>query len=106
MTEETKLGWHPAEIICALKMKGETLASVGAKLTPKLSRKTLSWALVKPHWRANQAIADFLGVPLHELWPQWFDEDGKLISTQPIPRPNAQPTLRAIRPSMPRRRAA
>lgn len=106
MEKRRETGWHPAEIICALKIKGETLASVGAKLTPKLSRKTLSWALTKPHWRANKAIADFIGVPLHELWPQWFDEDGKLISTQPLHRPRPKPTLRAFCPSMPPRHAS
>lgn len=106
MTKELDTGWHPAEIICALKLKGESLASVGKRLTPALSRKTLSWALTKPHWRANKAIADFIGVPMCELWPQWFDEEGKLISTQPLRRPPPQRISRHTRPSMVRQRAA
>lgn len=106
MTNRRGVGWHPAEIICALKLRGESLASLARNTTPKLSRKTLSWALVKPHARANKAIADFLGVPLHELWPQWFDAEGKLISTRPLPRPKPKPISRAHSPSMASQRAA
>ena len=39
----------------------------------------MSWALIRPHLRANHAIAEFLGVSLHELWPQWFDHSGGRI---------------------------
>jgi hypothetical protein len=64
------------------------------------------WALIKPHPRANAAIAEFLGVSLHELWPQWFDEDGKLISTTPLARPKLKPISSPRTESRARRRAA
>ena len=41
----------------------------------------------------------FLGVPLHELWPMWFDADGKLISREPLARP--KPLLLARRQPQP-----
>lgn len=97
-------GWHPAEVICAVRLKGESLASLGRKM--RLSRKSLSWALTKPHLRANRAIAEFLDVPLQELWPQWFDADGKLISRKATPRPEIKRIARGSGPSRPRRRAA
>jgi len=97
-------GWHPAEVICAVKMKGESLAGLARKV--RLSRKTLSWALTKPHPRANRTIAEFLGVPLNELWPQWFDSDGKLISREATPRPEIKRIPRRSSPSRPRKRAA
>lgn len=54
------------------------------------------WALISPHLKANKAIAGALGVPLCELWPEWFDADGKLISVapQPSPRPRGEPIPR------------
>ncbi len=64
------------------------------------------WALIKPHPRANAAIAEFLELPLNELWPQWFDEDGKLISTAPLERPKVKPMSSRRFESIPRRRAA
>lgn len=98
-------GWHRADILAAVKKRGSNLAEIARGVG--LARHTLYWAMsTSPRLRANKAIADFLGVPLHELWPQWFDEDGKLISTQPLPRPKPKPTLRAFRPSMPPRHAA
>lgn len=44
-----------------------------------LSAKYFSAALKKPLPKANQFIAQKLGIPLHELWPFWFDADGDLI---------------------------
>jgi lambda repressor-like predicted transcriptional regulator len=40
------------------------------------ARNTLHCALYKPHPAANRVIARFLGVSLHELWPQWYAPDG------------------------------
>ena len=65
------------DIMAAVRKRGSTLAGVGRSVG--LSRKSMSWALIRPHLRANKAIADFLGVSLHELWPQWFDRSGGRI---------------------------
>jgi lambda repressor-like predicted transcriptional regulator len=32
----------------------------------------MSWALIRRHERANLAIAEFLDLPAHELWPTWY----------------------------------
>jgi Ner family transcriptional regulator len=63
-------GWHRADIIAAVRKRGSTLAGVGR--TIGLSRKSMSWALIRRHERANLAIAAFLGLPAHELWPSWY----------------------------------
>ncbi len=65
------------DIMAAVRKRGSTLAGVGRSVG--LSRKSMSWALIRPHLRANAAIADFLGLSLHELWPQWFDRSGGRI---------------------------
>ncbi|QLP98543.1 MAG: helix-turn-helix domain-containing protein [Rhodoblastus sp.] len=59
-----------------MRKAGSSLAGVGRDVG--LSRKTMSWALIKPHPRANKAIAARLGRPLHELWPDWFDAAGAI----------------------------
>jgi Ner family transcriptional regulator len=62
--------WHRQDIIAALKKKGSSLAEVGRGLG--FSRATMSWALIKPHPRANAAVAATLGVSMNELWPLWY----------------------------------
>jgi Ner family transcriptional regulator len=98
-------GWHRADILAAVRKRGSSLAEIARAVG--LARQTMYWAMsASPRLRANKAIADFLGVSLHELWPQWFDADGKMISTQPLPRPMPKPISRAHSPSMARQRAA
>ncbi len=43
------------------------------------SASSLRAALVKPSTKVNLFIAQTLGIPAHELWPDWFDVDGDLI---------------------------
>ena len=97
-------GWHRQQIIAAVRMKGSSIAAIGRDIG--LKRPTMSWALIAPRIRANRAIADFLGVSMHELWPQWFDADDKLISTQALPRPRPQPISARSYESRHRREAA
>ncbi len=63
-------GWHRADIIAAVRKKGSSLARLGRSIG--LSRPSMSWALIKPHPRANAAIAELIETPMHKLWPQWF----------------------------------
>ncbi len=97
-------GWHRADIMAAVRKRGSSFAKIACSVG--LKRQTMCWAMIKPHPRANAAIAEFLGVPLRELWPQWFDEDGKVISTAPLPRPAVKPMTSRRHESSPRRCAA
>jgi len=63
-------GWHRADIVAAVKKRGSNLSELAR--TIGLSPKSLQWACVKRHPRANAAIAEFLDVPLHELWPGFY----------------------------------
>jgi Ner family transcriptional regulator len=69
-------GWHRADIIAAIHKKGMSLSRLGAR--NHLADSTLRAALKKPRTPSNRIIASFLGVPMHELWPQWFDRHGRL----------------------------
>ena len=66
---------HRADVIAEVRKGGATLAGLARHVG--LSRQSFSWALIKPHPRANEAIASFLGVHVHTLWPEWFDLNGR-----------------------------
>jgi len=101
---EVEGGWHRADVMAAVRKAGSSLAEIGRGVG--LKRQTMYWAFIHPHVRANRAIAAFLDVPLVELWPQWFDADGKLISREATPRPESKRIPRGSSPSRPRKRAA
>lgn len=71
-------GWHRADIMAGLRKKGTSLAALARRIG--FARCTMSWALMKPHPRANVAISEALGVSLHELWPDWYGADGTPVS--------------------------
>ncbi|CDG16784.1 helix-turn-helix domain-containing protein [Xenorhabdus doucetiae] len=74
----TQKDWHPAEIICALRKRGTTLAAVSreAGLSSSTLANTLSRAWPKGEW----IIANYLDVHPSEIWPsRYFDQNGQLI---------------------------
>lgn len=70
-------GWHRADIVAAIHKRGTSLA--GLARDHRLGDSTLRSALSYPRTPSNTIIADFLDVPLHELWPAWFDRRGQLV---------------------------
>ncbi len=67
--------WTPIQIKCAILLKGSTLRSVALKAG--LSVHACSVALKKPFPAAEEAIAEFLGIPASELFSERFNADGK-----------------------------
>ena len=72
-----KTGMHHADIVAAVKKSGTNLRQLA--LANGFGQSTLRAALHKPHPRAQRLIAETIGKPLHEIWPQWFDVDGARI---------------------------
>ncbi len=93
-----KEGWNRFDIIAAVRKRGSSLAGIARGIG--LSRKSLSWALIRPHDRANRAIAAFLKVPPHELWPEWFDASGQRIAAR-RPSPAARSSTTRVSESRP-----
>ncbi|WP_338803453.1 helix-turn-helix transcriptional regulator [Xenorhabdus griffiniae] len=70
--------WHPAEIICALRKRGTTLAKLSRE--SGLSSSTLANALSRPWPKGEYIIATALEVAPFEIWPsRYFDRQGNLI---------------------------
>ena len=70
-------GWHRADIIAAVNKRGFGLTTLAYKVG--VSPTSMKGCVHKPHPTANRALAKFLGVHVHELWPDWFDREGKRI---------------------------
>jgi Ner family transcriptional regulator len=87
---DPKDGWNRFDIIAAVRKRGSSLAGIARGVG--LSRKSMSWALIRPHDRANRAIAAFLKVPPHELWPEWFDASGQRIGARSPSRSRSSTT--------------
>lgn len=92
-----KSGWHRADIIAAVHKKDTSLRALA--LGRGLSESALRAALQRPRTPSNRIIAEFLGVPMHVLWPQWFDAEGRLTSS-------AKGARKRTRPSSAKRMAA
>lgn len=91
--------WDRPAILAEIRRRGSNLARIAE--AAGLKRTSLSWAMKNPRPRPCRAIAEFLGEPLDELWPNWFDKNGKLISTRPLdePGPRADSITRGARPA-------
>lgn len=61
---------HRAYIIAAIREKGSTLAqlSIDAGLHPR----TLGNALERKYPKGEKIIADFIGIPPQEIWPERY----------------------------------
>lgn len=69
--------YHKEDIKAAVRKKGSTLQALS--IQHGLQEKTVAGSLRVPMPRANRAIADFLGISLHQLWPAWYDQSGNRI---------------------------
>ncbi len=70
-------GWHPEVIKTAIRVRGTTLSKLA--LDHGLPESSCRVALIRPHPEADKVISKFLAVPLCELWPSRYDDDGNAI---------------------------
>ncbi|HFC6352243.1 helix-turn-helix domain-containing protein [Neisseria elongata] len=68
---------HPELIRAEIRMRGKTLADLARMY--EVHPKVVSLALKSPSLSGEKVIAEFLGKPLHELWPARWTKDGKRI---------------------------
>lgn len=73
MTKDA-ISWHPADVRAAVSKAGSTLAKIAEDAGLHVS--TAQQALKRPCYAGEQAIAQFLGVPAHHIWPGRYDSAG------------------------------
>lgn len=69
--------WDRHSIKAAIARKGKSLSELAREID--MPETTLRTALDKPCLSGEKAIANFLGIPLHILFPTRWDENGKRI---------------------------
>lgn len=74
-------GWHKEDIKAEIRKRGKTLKAVAEAYG--VSASTVRNAVIHPSHSGEKVIADFLKVPLHELWPDRWDCNGvRKLSTR------------------------
>jgi Ner family transcriptional regulator len=67
--------WHRADIVAAIRKRGTNLSALGR--ANGRADSTLRAALSNPRPPSNRIIAAFLGKTVNEIWPAWFDSEGR-----------------------------
>lgn len=83
---------HPAYVKAALAQRGITLTALAHRHGKEASY--FRAALQNPFPKALRLIAKTLGVPPHNLWPSYFDEDNKVIRQLRRCESRGRPTIR------------
>lgn len=65
---------HPEDIKAMVRKTGVSIAELARR--HRLSSSAGRKCLYRPIPAGNRMIADYLGQPLHKLWPEWFDAYG------------------------------
>lgn len=95
---KAKTNMHAEDVKAKVRKTGVSLAQLARD--NELSDSAVRKALYEPIPRGNAAIADYLHMALHDLWPEWFDKDGNRISgpkttrgSRPAASQNRSPAL-------------
>lgn len=67
-------GWHPEEIKAAIRMRGSSMAELSRQHGYGIS--AVRQVLRHPWPAIERLVADHLGVPPQEIWPDRYGEDG------------------------------
>lgn len=79
-TERVRSGWHPADIIAAVRKKGTSLQRLSRE--NGFSAFTMNKAVRQCFPACHTIIATVIGVPRQTIWPQYYDRDGARLSSR------------------------
>ncbi|WP_416362420.1 helix-turn-helix domain-containing protein [Phenylobacterium sp. 58.2.17] len=74
--------WHAEDIKSAVRKKGTTLKALA--LMNNLSESACRASLRRPQPTSDKVISEFLGVPLHTLWPKRYDASGNRLPSRHV----------------------
>jgi Ner family transcriptional regulator len=77
-TRSLAAGWHPAEIVAAVHMRGERLNSLAEQ--HGFNAYSMSKALRLCFPACHDVLAAFIGAKRQEIWPQFYDAEGNRLS--------------------------
>ncbi|SMF82842.1 transcriptional regulator, Nlp family [Tistlia consotensis] len=71
---------HPEDVKAAVRKTGITLTALGIRAG--IPGATVRKCLYTPCPKGNRVVADYLGLDLFALWPEWYDRDGNRLSSR------------------------
>lgn len=74
--------WDAPGILAAVKRRGTNLTALAVK--NGLSEAACRTSLTRAFPAADRVIAAFLGVPVHELWPDRYYPDGGRVDRRTV----------------------
>lgn len=77
MKSKAKKSWHKEDIKAAIRKRGVTMADLARQNC--VPESTVRNAISRPVKTGEIIIANFLGLPLHDLWPERWTENGQRI---------------------------
>lgn len=69
--------WDQQAIVAEIRRRGSTISQLSRDNS--LARGTLQGVFYRRYPRGQTIVANFIGRAKHELWPQWYGEDDKLL---------------------------
>lgn len=91
----TQTDWHRADVVAALHKKGWSLRALSRH--NGLSDGTLKTALDAPYLKAEGIIANAIGVPPQEIWPERYARRNFTpVLSPPIPQSIIHPAEPAV----------
>lgn len=81
--------WDKYQIKAEIGRRNETLTSLAKRYGLSAAALHMTLQRRKAITRADQAISDFLNVPLHVLWPDRYDDKGnRIVKLKPLSIPH------------------
>lgn len=84
---QAPMGWHKEDIKAAIRKRGVTMTDLA--LQHGVSESAVRRAMVVPSVSGERIVAEFLGVPLWELWPERWTQNGLRIRPRYADKYNA-----------------
>ena len=96
-----KTNWHPADIGAALKKRGWSLSRLSR--FHGLARSFCEHAIRRPFPKGERLIAEAIGVPPEDIWPERFAERAAKAAARAARQRRVPVTTKARRPRAPRK---
>jgi lambda repressor-like predicted transcriptional regulator len=73
-------GLHKEDIKAMIRKKAGSCRALARKSGLDSNAIAVSFSINSPIPKANRAIATCIGIPVWELWPEWYDKHGNRIT--------------------------
>lgn len=68
---------HPEDVKAEVRKRAGSLAALAREYN--VSDSVVRAALIRPQPSGNRVIAQCLELPMHNIWPEWYDKNERRI---------------------------